>query len=36
MAHLRRTPCNIFILEHDNPSDHARFARRSLQAAKGL
>lgn len=36
MADLRHTPCKIFILEHDNPSDHARFARRSLQAAKGL
>lgn len=36
MADLRHTPCEIFILEHDNPSDHARFARRSLQAAKGL
>ena len=36
MADLRRTPCTIFILEHDNPSDHARFARRSLLAAKGL
>ena len=36
MADLRHTPCDIFIMEHDNPSDHARFARRSLQAAKGL
>jgi sugar phosphate isomerase/epimerase len=36
MADLRRTPCKIFILEHDNPSDHVRFARGSLQAAKGL
>jgi sugar phosphate isomerase/epimerase len=36
MADLRHTPCKIFILEHDNPSDHARFARRSFQAAKGL
>ena len=36
MADLRQTPCDIFIMEHDNPSDHARFARRSLQTAKGL
>ena len=36
MPLLRTTPCKIFILEHDNPSDHARFARRSLLAAKGL
>ncbi|MCA3552233.1 MAG: sugar phosphate isomerase/epimerase [Rhodobacter sp.] len=36
MAELRQTPCDVFIVEHDNPSDHARFARRSLQAAKGL
>lgn len=36
MAQLRQTPCDVFIVEHDNPSDHARFARRSLQAAKGL
>jgi len=36
MADLRQTPCDIFIMEHDNPSDHSRFARRSLQTAKGL
>jgi sugar phosphate isomerase/epimerase len=36
MAALRHTPCDVFIVEHDNPSDHARFARRSLQAAKGF
>ena len=36
MPLLRTTPCKYFILEHDNPSDHARFARRSLQTAKGL
>jgi sugar phosphate isomerase/epimerase len=36
MAELRQTPCDVFIVEHDNPSDHARFARQSLQAAKGL
>lgn len=36
MAALRATPCRNFIMEHDNPSDHARFARRSLAAAKAL
>jgi sugar phosphate isomerase/epimerase len=35
MAALRATPCETFILEHDNPSDHARFARVSLAAVKG-
>jgi sugar phosphate isomerase/epimerase len=36
MAALRTTACKTFIMEHDNPSDHARFARVSLAAAKGL
>lgn len=36
MAALRATPCTNFIMEHDNPADHARFARRSLAAAKAL
>jgi sugar phosphate isomerase/epimerase len=36
MAALRATPCQSFIMEHDNPSDHERFARRSLAAARGL
>lgn len=36
MAALRTTPCQNFIMEHDNPSDHARFARRSLAAARAL
>lgn len=36
MAALRSTGCQNFIMEHDNPSDHARFARRSLAAAKAL
>ena len=36
MAALRTTPCRNFIMEHDNPSDHARFAERSLAAAKAL
>ncbi len=32
---LRATPCAHFIMEHDNPSDHARFAARSIKTAKG-
>ncbi|MDF0596226.1 sugar phosphate isomerase/epimerase family protein [Psychromarinibacter halotolerans] len=36
MTALRRTPCQYFVMEHDNPSDPARFARRSLAAAKTL
>ena len=36
MAALGTTPCTNFIMEHDNPSDHARFAKRSLAAAKAL
>jgi sugar phosphate isomerase/epimerase len=32
---LKATPCAHFIMEHDNPSDHARFARASIAAAKG-
>ncbi len=36
MKALRATPCTNFIMEHDNPSDHARFAKRSLAAAKAL
>jgi sugar phosphate isomerase/epimerase len=36
MAALRNTGCQNFIMEHDNPSDHARFARVSLAAAKAL
>jgi sugar phosphate isomerase/epimerase len=32
---LQGTPCKHFIMEHDNPSDHARFARVSIAAAQG-
>ncbi len=35
-AALSSTPVKYFIMEHDNPSDHARFAERSLAAAKSL
>jgi sugar phosphate isomerase/epimerase len=34
-AALRRAGCDLFVLEHDNPSDDRRFARRSLDAVKG-
>lgn len=36
MAALRATKCSNFVMEHDNPSDHQRFATRSLKAAKGF
>jgi sugar phosphate isomerase/epimerase len=36
MAALRKTPARHFVLEHDNPSDAARFAERSLAAAQSL
>ncbi len=36
MAALRQTACANFIMEHDNPADHSRFAGRSLLAAKGF
>lgn len=35
MATLRGAGVAHFIIEHDNPSDHARFARRSLASVKG-
>lgn len=34
MAELRATPARLLIMEHDNPSDDERFARRSIAAAK--
>jgi sugar phosphate isomerase/epimerase len=36
MAALKDTPAKNFVMEHDNPSDHRRFAERSLAAAKTL
>lgn len=36
MAALRGADVGHLILEHDNPSDHARFARRSLDTVKGF
>lgn len=36
MVALRAAGCEVFVLEHDNPSDHVRFATRSLAAVKGF
>ncbi|MBA3325588.1 MAG: sugar phosphate isomerase/epimerase [Rhodobacteraceae bacterium] len=36
MAALKNTPAKRFVMEHDNPSDAARFATRSLAAARQL
>ncbi|TCD14854.1 sugar phosphate isomerase/epimerase family protein [Oricola cellulosilytica] len=36
MAALRKTKARYFIMEHDNPSDHERFARRSIETARKL
>jgi sugar phosphate isomerase/epimerase len=36
MPALRAAGVRHFVLEHDNPSDHARFARRSLATFGGL
>jgi sugar phosphate isomerase/epimerase len=33
MQALRATPCQYFVMEHDNPNDHERFARRAIAAA---
>jgi sugar phosphate isomerase/epimerase len=34
MAVLRAVGCKHFVMEHDNPSDHARFAKRSILALR--
>ncbi len=33
---LGKTGARYFVMEHDNPSDHRRFAERSIQSAKGF
>jgi len=33
---VQKTPAKIFVMEHDKPNDDARFARRSLEAARKL
>lgn|SRR5690606_27094026 len=35
-AEVKKTPATIFVMEHDKPNDHARFAQRSIEAAKKL
>lgn len=34
LAALRIVGCKHFVMEHDNPSDHARFAKRSILALR--
>jgi sugar phosphate isomerase/epimerase len=36
MAAAREAGAKYFVLEHDNPSDHERFARRSIEAARAF
>jgi len=33
-AQVRKTPARFFVMEHDKPNDDARFARRSIEAAR--
>ena len=35
IAALRGNGVKHFVLEHDNPSDHARFAKNSIASVKG-
>ncbi len=35
-AALRTTACRYFVMEHDNPNDHRRFASRSIAVAQSL
>jgi sugar phosphate isomerase/epimerase len=34
LAELRKTPATVYAMEHDNPSDFERFARRSIDAVR--
>jgi hypothetical protein len=37
MGALReKTASRVFVMEHDNPNDVARFARRSIDAARSF
>jgi len=36
VAALEQTPVQYWVMEHDNPSDHERFARRSLATAQNF
>jgi len=31
-----KTPAKIFVMEHDNPKDDARFATRAIASAKSF
>ena len=33
---LKDTPTTLFVMEHDNPNDHQRFASRSIEAVRAL
>jgi sugar phosphate isomerase/epimerase len=33
---LQKTPARTFVMEHDKPSDHRRFASRSIAAAQAF
>ncbi|MEP0940589.1 MAG: sugar phosphate isomerase/epimerase [Rhizobiaceae bacterium] len=33
---LKDTPASLFVMEHDNPNDHQRFASRSIAAVRSL
>jgi sugar phosphate isomerase/epimerase len=35
-AALKSTPAKIYVMEHDKPNDHERFARRSIEAARNF
>jgi hypothetical protein len=36
MAALGRSAARFYIMEHDNPADFERFARRSIEAARAF
>ena len=36
MTALKSTGCKYYVMEHDNPKDAERFARRSIEAAEQL
>ncbi|MGI9402569.1 MAG: sugar phosphate isomerase/epimerase family protein [Rhizobiaceae bacterium] len=33
---LKSTPCDLYVIEHDNPGDHERFAHRSYQKVQEI
>ena len=36
MKAVKATPCRLFVMEHDNPADNARFAQRSMAAVRAM